>query len=158
MGALDEMITRLSGLPPEEVDKLTAEARSSHKGMKWIPNPGPQTDAYLSDADVLLYGGQPGGGKSNLGLGLAFNEHKRALIMRRQYGDLDRLVEDALKIHGSRAGFNGSPPPKLKISEDHIIDFAAAHRVGDEQGQMARVGTTFVSMKPRTSLSLKSVL
>lgn len=75
---------------------------------------------------------------SQLLLGLAFNEHERSLIMRRQYGDLDRLVEDALKIHGSRDGFNGSPPPKLKVSDTQIIDFAAAHRVGDEQGQMGK--------------------
>lgn len=75
---------------------------------------------------------------SQLCLGLAFNEHRRTLIMRRQYGDLDRLVEDAIKIHGSRQGFNGSPPPKLKISENQIIDFAAAHRVGDEQSQMGK--------------------
>jgi hypothetical protein len=32
--------------------------------MVWVPNPGPQTDAYLSEADILLYGGQAGGGKS----------------------------------------------------------------------------------------------
>jgi hypothetical protein len=108
------------------------------RGKAWIPNPGPQTEAYFSKADVLLFGGEPGGGKSQLILGLAFNEHQRALIMRRQYGDLDRLVEDALKIHGSRDGFNGSPPPKLKISDKKIIDFAAANRVGDEQGQMGK--------------------
>lgn len=75
---------------------------------------------------------------SQLILGLAHNEHKRSLIMRRQYGDLDRIVEDCLKIHGSRDGFNGSPPPKLRISDTQIIDFAAAHRVGDEQGQMGK--------------------
>ncbi|HSG05375.1 MAG TPA: terminase, partial [Nitrospiria bacterium] len=50
----------------------------------------------------------------------------------------DRLVEDALKIHGSRDGFNGSPPPKLRVSDEQIIDFAAAHRVGDEQDQMGK--------------------
>lgn len=138
MGALDDMISKLAGMPVEEVLRLTEAAKVEQSGCKWRPNPGPQTQAYLSEADVLLYGGEPGGGKSQLALGLAFNEHKRALIMRRQYGDLDRLVEDALKIHGSKAGFNGSPPPKLKISEDHIIDFAAAHRVGDEQSQMGK--------------------
>jgi hypothetical protein len=106
--------------------------------MKWVPNPGPQTDAYFSKADVLLYGGEPGGGKSQLILGLAFNEHQKSLIMRREYGDLDGIIGDALKIHGSRDGFNGSPPPKLRINERQVISFAAAHRVGDEQGQMGK--------------------
>jgi hypothetical protein len=64
--------------------------------MKWIPNPGPQTDAYFCPADVLLYGGQGGGGKSDLGLGLAFTAHKRSLIMRRKYANL-ALTERAIR-------------------------------------------------------------
>lgn len=136
MSTLDELIARVAGLPQEEQAKLYKIASQSKR--KWTPNPGPQTDAYFSKADVLLFGGEPGGGKSQLALGLAFNEHKRTLVMRRQYGDLDRIVEDALKIHGSSDGFNGSPPPKLKISDTQILDFAAAHRVGDEQGQMGK--------------------
>lgn len=140
MSELDALITRLAGLPENERQKVAMEASSAVQaiGAKWIPNPGPQTDAYFSKADCLLYGGEPGGGKSQLCLGLAFNEHQRSVIMRRQYGDLDRIVEDALKIHGSKNGFNGSPPPKLKVSDKQIIDFAAANRVGDEQGQMGK--------------------
>ncbi len=138
MSTLDDLIARFTALPKQAQDRLQQIAQAERKSRKWTPNPGPQTDAYFSKADVLLYGGEPGGGKSQLVLGLAFNEHKRTLIMRRQYGDLDRIVEDALKIHGSRDGFNGSPPPKLKISTDQVIDFAAAHRVGDEQGQMGK--------------------
>ena len=130
------VLERLRQLPPQEIE--LAKRKYLATKPKWIPNAGPQTEAYFSEADVLLYGGEPGGGKSQLILGLAFNEHERTLIMRRQYGDLDRLVEDALKIHGSREGFNGSPPPKLKINERQVIDFAAAHRVGDEQGQMGK--------------------
>ena len=137
-GALQEYVDILEAMPPEKRQAVVSLAIKATAGKKWKPNPGPQTDAYFSEADVLLYGGEPGGGKSQLILGLAFNEHERSLIMRRQYGDLDRIVEDALKIHGSRDGFNGSPPPKLKMTESQIIDFAAAHRVGDEQGQMGK--------------------
>jgi hypothetical protein len=138
MGTLDDLIARVAGLPKAEQAKLYQVAAAHKAKHKWTPNPGPQTEAYFSKADVLLYGGEPGGGKSQLILGLAHNEHKRSLIMRRQYGDLDRIIEDCLKIHGSREGFNGSPPPKLRISETQIIDFAAANRVGDEQGQMGK--------------------
>lgn len=106
--------------------------------MKWVPNPGPQTDAYNSLADCLLYGGEPGGGKSQLILGLAFNEHKRSMVMRRKYADLDRIIEDAIKIHGSRDGFRGSPPPRLQISEDQVINFRAAQLLGDEQSTMGQ--------------------
>lgn len=136
--SLDEMLARMDGLAPQEEEAFTDGVIVGTEDMKWVPNDGPQYEAYHSEADVLLYGGEPGGGKSQLILGLAFNAHERSLIMRRQYGDLDRLVEDALKIHGSRDGFNGSPPPKLRINDRQTIDFAAAHRVGDEQGQMGK--------------------
>jgi hypothetical protein len=135
---IDALLERVTMLPAEEQASWERDTVEATADLKWVPNPGPQTDAYDSEADCLLYGGEPGGGKSQLILGLAFNEHERTIIMRRQYGDLDRLVEDALKIHGSREGFNGSPPPKLRINERQTIDFAAAHRVGDEQGQMGK--------------------
>jgi hypothetical protein len=138
MTHLSEIIGKLTELSPEVLGAVRQDTLAHTTAVKWVPNPGPQTEAYFSEADVLLYGGEPGGGKSQLVLGLAFECHRRSLVMRREYGDLDRLVEDALKIHGSRAGFNGSPPPKLKVSEDQIIDFAAAHRVGEEQGQMGK--------------------
>ncbi len=138
MSDLDAIIARVAGLSSKDQAQLTSHTMEATKALKWVPNPGAQTAAYFSKADVLLYGGEPGGGKSQLCIGLAFNEHQRSVIMRRQYGDLDRIVEDALKVHGSRAGFNGSPPPKLKVSDTQIIDFAAANRVGDEQGQMGK--------------------
>ena len=134
---IDDLKGMLERFSPEKAQEVISDAIEM-TDEKWIPNPGPQTRAYFCEADVLLYGGEPGGGKSQLVLGLAFNAHRRALVMRREYGDLDRLVEDALKIHGSRDGFNGSPPPKLRITNDKIIDFAAAHRIGDEQGQMGK--------------------
>lgn len=135
---LDELLERVGNLPPEERLAVLQEAEAQTASMKWVPNPGPQTEAYFSEADCLLYGGEPGGGKSQLILGLAFNEHQKSLIMRREYGDLDGLINDSLRIHGSRNGFNGSPPPKLRISERQTISFAAAHRIGDEQGQMGK--------------------
>lgn len=137
-GLLDQIVSRFAAMPKDEQAKVAALAQQATSGMKWVPNPGPQTAAYFSKADVLLYGGEPGGGKSQLGLGLAFNEHRRTLVMRREYGDLERLIEDALKINGSREGFNGSPPPRLRITEEHVINFRAAQRIGDEQGTMGQ--------------------
>lgn len=135
---IDDVLTALNGLDASTREGMMATANAAAAGRKWVPNPGPQTDAYFSKADCLLFGGEPGGGKSQLILGLAFNEHKRSLVMRRQYSDLDRIVEDALAIHGSRDGFNGSPPPKLRVTDTQVISFAAAHRIGDEQGQMGK--------------------
>lgn len=132
-------VERLIGaLPKEKIEELANLPGVKERLKKWQPNPGPQTEAYYSEADCLLYGGEPGGGKSQLGLGLAFNEHKRTFIMRREYGDLARLIEDALIINGGKHGFNGSPPPRLKLPGDRVIHFRAAHRVGDEQNTMGQ--------------------
>ena len=132
MTMLQDIITKLSELPEKEKAALVKDATEATKGMKWIPNPGPQTEAYFSQADILLYGGEPGGGKSSLILGLAFNAHQRSLLMRRQYTDLGHLLEEAQKFNGGKDGFNGSPPPKLKF-DNKVIDFGAANKVGDEQ-------------------------
>jgi hypothetical protein len=130
---LDSIIKRLAVLKPDELAKVEQSAIEATKGMTWIPNPGPQTEAYFCKADVLLYGGEPGGGKSQLLLGLAFNCQERSLIMRRQYTDLGHLTEEAIKLNGGRDGFNGSPPPRLRLADGKVIDFFAAAKVGDEQ-------------------------
>ena len=54
----------------------------------WKPDPGnrPQREAYRSKADLLLYGGAAGGGKTDLLLGLALMEHACSVIFRRAYG------------------------------------------------------------------------
>jgi hypothetical protein len=130
---LDEVLKRLTAMPEEERLRVIEEAHAASQGMRWIPSPGPQTEAYFSKADILLYGGEPGGGKTSLLLGLAFNCHRRSLIMRKQYTDLGAIVEEAVKFNGSRKGYNGSPPPSLRISPEKFIEFGAAARVGDEE-------------------------
>jgi len=137
MTLLDELIDRIEGM--SEADKAAAwEIADETASIKWIPNPGPQSDAYFSDADVLLYGGSGGGGKTDQILGLAFNCHQRSLIMRRQYTDLSAMTERAIEINGTRTGYSGSSPPRLKTSDGRLIEFGAAKDIGDEahwQGQ-----------------------
>jgi hypothetical protein len=134
---LDELLDRLKQLPAPQLAQVVKETLQATRGMKWIPNPGPQTQAYHSLADILLYGGEPGGGKTALAVGLAFNEHERSLIMRRQYTDLDSLTDYAIVVNGNRDGYNGSAPPRLTHTQG-VIDFGAASKVGDEQHWMGR--------------------
>lgn len=117
---------------PEAERKALHAARAADTS-KWVPNPGPQTDAYFSPADVLLYGGQGGGGKSDLGLGLAYTAHRRSLILRRKYANLGSLTERAIEINGSRDGYNGSPPPLMRTDDGRYIQFAGNQHLGDEQ-------------------------
>jgi hypothetical protein len=134
LSLLDDITARLGALPAGDKSKVVDDAVSATSAMKWVPNPGPQTEAYFSAADILLYGGQGGGGKSDLGLGLAFTAHKRSLILRRRYANLGALTERAIEINGTRAGFNGSTPPKLRTANGQHIEFGANQHAGDELG------------------------
>ena len=135
---LDEVLTRYRSLPPKEQAELREIAKADIERRLWVPTPGPQSEAYYSQADVMLYGGEAGGAKSDLILGLAFTAHKNSLIMRRQYADLGGLTERAVKINRSRKGFNGSPPPKLRTGDERLIEFGAAQHVGDEAAFQGR--------------------
>jgi len=136
--ALQEILDKLEKLSPERKAEIVKETIERTKDKLWIPNMGPQMDAYYSKADVLLYGGEPGGGKSSLLLGLALTQHRRSLIMRRQYTDLGHLTEEAQKFNGGKEGYSGAPPPKLKRPDGRLVDFGAASNVGDEQHWMGR--------------------
>ena len=81
MLALDELIARVAPLPPDEQQAVWKDAAAQTAAMRFVPNPGPQTEAYLSMADVLLYGGQAGGGKTYLELGWGVNEADSGIIL-----------------------------------------------------------------------------
>lgn len=134
MSLVDELLTRINSLPEQTRTELTAKV--AKEMPLWFPNAGPQAQAYFCPADVLLYGGQGGGGKTDLELGLAFTAHWRSLILRRQYVNLTGLVDRAIEVNGSRHGFNGSPPPRLTTTDGRLIQFAGSQHLGDEQDWM----------------------
>lgn len=131
---LAELTAYIDDLPEKEKEKL-AKQLSEHDvvGKKWVPSPGPQMDAYFSEADVLLYGGQAGGGKSALLVGLALTQHEYSLIMRRQYSDNSALIEDLLRQYGTRDGFSGAIPARLRTIDGRLIEFGGAKDPGDEE-------------------------
>lgn len=133
MAILDDILASLDGLSEEQRAKVLESAKALASNYRWIPSPGRQADAYFSMADILLYGGAGGGGKSDLGLGLAFTQHQRSLIIRRKYANLSALTERAIEINGTRQGFNGSPPPLLRSVDGRFIQFAGCQHLGDEQ-------------------------
>lgn len=95
----------IGNLAPHE-QKVIADVLSAQLDRAFISNPGPQTQAYTSEADIMLYGGAAGGGKSALEVGLAAQEHKRALIVRRQSTELDGLIEFSRNILTGRGDYN----------------------------------------------------
>ncbi len=104
---LDELLQRFNEMPPDLQEQVRADALAATADMIWCPNPGPQTDAYFSPADDLFFGGQPGGGKSDLVLGIAINEHHQAQIFRLHHNDRSALVDRLAEMIGTRKGYNG---------------------------------------------------
>jgi len=99
---LEAAIARLSDDERGTLETLVADELD----QPWRPNPGPQTAALESDADLLLYGGAAGGGKSSLLLGCAVRNHSRALILRRKSVELDGLIAESQAMLAGRGSFN----------------------------------------------------
>lgn len=109
MGAsqtLDDILKSFNALPDGDQHKILESAHQLRDGRKWLPNPGPQTDAYFCLADELFYGGGAGGGKSALLCGLAVNEHQNVLILRRVGKNLRGIKRELRAILGSYDGLN----------------------------------------------------
>lgn len=81
---------------------------------------------YIGDDYIVTH-------NTDLGLGLAFTRHQRSLILRRQYANLSSITERAIKIHGTRQGFSGAPPPLLRTTDGRYIQFGANQHPGDEE-------------------------
>lgn len=107
------------------------DAQRATKKMKWVPNPGPQTAAFLSEADELFYGGQAGGGKSDLGIGLALTQHHKSLILREYNEDARSLGGRLIEIVGDPEGWNGQI---LRYqTKERTVEFGGCKAEDDKQ-------------------------
>jgi hypothetical protein len=105
---LDELIARVVRATDPAARELVEAAIAATAERRWVPNPGPQTIAADSLADELLYGGEAGGGKTDLLLGLAIERHRRSLLLRRLNKNALKLVPRLTEMLGSRDGYNGT--------------------------------------------------
>ncbi len=106
MSLLNELLEKIQNFSPEERREALEGAFQARQRKIWIPNPGPQTDAYECEADELYFGGEVGGGKSDLLIGLALTAHKRSLLLRRINDDARALMQRAIEIVGHTNGLN----------------------------------------------------
>lgn len=125
--AIENILASLSDEERKEVEKL-AEAELS---KPFLPNPGPQTEALLSKADILLYGGAAGGGKTALMVGCAANEHSSALIVRREAVQLDGIVEFSRQLLEGRGRFAGGNDNVWRLDDGRMIKFAGINQPDD---------------------------
>lgn len=130
MSALDEYIERLGALPPGQRAQVEEIALASTKKKVWVPNPGPQTDAYLSEADELLFGGEAGGGKSDLLIGLSLTAHRRSLVLRRTNKEAEKLFDRYEEIIRNDIGKNAQKGWRF---QGRIIDIGGCQLESDKQ-------------------------
>lgn len=119
------MLSRYEAAPKATQNQIRTDALAATADKLWCPNPGPQTDAYFCQADELFYGGEAGGGKSDLLIGLALNEHTVSRLFRRQHNDRQALVDRMAQVIGSRDGYNGSDHVWRVPGGNKIIRFGA---------------------------------
>lgn len=107
MGQISEFEAFVSGLKPADKAEFD-DLLHTELAAAWLPDPEnrPQMDAYYSSADLMLYGGAAGSGKTSLLIGLAATAHERSVIFRRKSVDLRGVEEYLLEVMG-RAGWNG---------------------------------------------------
>lgn len=109
----------------------------------WQPNPdradglpNPQRAALESPADEVFYGGQAGGGKSDLLLGCAIAGHARAVIFRRTFPNLKALIDRSLEILGE-SGFHKTQN-RHKLPGGRFLEFGYMQREDDKKNWQGR--------------------
>ena len=135
---LNDILSKLSALPEKEQKDIVDMALAATKDMKWLPNPGPQTEAYFSEADELFYGGSPGCGKSSLICGLAANQHTNTLMLRREFPQIKGLIKEMTRILGSRDGYNGQDKLWRVPGTNKEIEFGSCQHEEDMEKYQGR--------------------
>jgi hypothetical protein len=94
--------------------------------------PTPQMQAYLSEADIMLFGGQAGGGKTGLLAGLSLTEHQRTVIYRREIKQAAAIAEEIIRFRRTRDGYNGQDKI-FRMEGNRIIQLAGMQYDSDKQ-------------------------
>lgn len=148
----------------------TEIAAPSNVPVAWAPSPGPQTEAFLCEADELLYGGAAGGGKTDFLLVAALEDaHKKgykAVVFRRTYPELESsIIDRARNLIPTVKGFEGAKENTsrhewifasgAKLLFRHMEDDAASltHRSAEYQFIGFDELTTFTERQYKTLLT-----
>ena len=130
---LERFVTRLA--PSDR--GMVEEALEPQAKLPWKPDleNKPQMQAYYSKADLMLYGGGAGGGKTDLIIGLACTSHAQSVIFRRQAVELIAVEDRLMKIMG-RAGWNGQD--RIHRARGKVIELGHLERPGSELSWQGR--------------------
>jgi len=131
--------TLFAYLTPEELSELDT-LLTSDKTI-WRPLPGPQCDAYESEADIIGYGGAAGGGKTDLACGKSLTKHRKVGIFRLNGTELTGVIDRFTELLGGRNGYNGKDNIWRTRRADGVqiqIEFGSFPNLGDEKKYQGR--------------------
>lgn len=104
--------------------------------LDWKPTAIQQL-ALFNPAFNLGFGGQAGGGKSDLVIGCSLLYHKRSLIVRREFPQLQGIVERAKQLTENQGTYNGFNK-QLTLNSGATLEFGSTPHVGNEQRYQGR--------------------
>lgn len=122
-----ELQSRLNELDP------ILKYEQSLEPCPWFPQTGPQSLAYVCEADELFFGGSAGGGKSDLIIGLGRTAHINTLVLRTESTQLvgfkNRVQE--LMVAGDRWQGVGPHGGILRTADGRMMEFAGCESFED---------------------------
>lgn len=127
--------------------EAVAEANRRRKAAAakpvWSPFPGPQTLAVESQADEMFYGGQAGGGKTDLLLGVAATQHTNSIIFRRIFPSLRGIIERSREIYNQEGAEHGKDSYNeslhiWRLINGRVIEFGSMQYEKDKENYRGR--------------------
>lgn len=97
--------------------------------------------AILSGADELFYGGQAGGGKTDLILGAAICLHRDSVVFRREYRQMvgaKGIIDRSREIIGGLGRYNGQEHVWRDLPGDRSIEFGSIQYERDKHSWQGR--------------------
>ena len=116
----------------QNIQRLKQGNADNAELIAWKPLAGkPQERAYHSTADVIGYGGAAGGGKSELGLGMAFTRHWNSAIYRLNNKDLSAIIERGNAICDGVVEFVRGDKRRWTLANGRLVHCFAAENIRD---------------------------